>query len=157
MQLRSILIALAIGLVAVAAGIQAFQDSLGGLADRFIGPSQWEPEVRYQQDFGPTAEQVISSLRRDGHQHVDYPMAQAYAAGLVVQRCLEEAGSADDQALRDAAARLRFSTFYGDFQIDAETGRQTGRETLLVQWQDGRKVIVWPPSLAQGRLVYPWR
>ena len=143
--------------VAVAAGIQAFQDDLGSLAGRFVGPSQWESGAHYQPDFGPTAEQVIASFRRDGHQTVDYPMAQAYAAGIVVQKCLEEAGSPDNQALRDAAARLRFSTFYGDFEIDAETGRQIGRESLLVQWQEGRKVIVWPPSLAQGRLVYPWR
>ena len=143
--------------VAVAAGIQAFHDDLGNLVDKFVGPSQWEPEAYEQPDFGPTAGQVVASLRRDGHQTVDYPMAQAYAAGVVVQRCLEEAGSADGQALRDAAARLRFSTFYGDFEIDAETGRQTGRETLLVQWQEGQKVIVWPPSLANGRLVYPWR
>ena len=143
--------------VAVAAGIQAFQDDLGSLAGRFLGPSQWESGAHYQPDFGPTAEQVIASFRRDGHQTVDYPMAQAYAAGIVVQKCLEEAGSPDNQALRDAAARLRFSTFYGDFEIDAETGRQIGRESLLVQWQEGRKVIVWPPSLAQGRLVYPWR
>ena len=143
--------------VVVAAGIQAFQDSLSGLADRFIGPSQWEPEVRYQPDFGPTAEQVVASLRRDGHQHVDYPMAQAYAAGVVVQRCLEAAGGPGSVALREAAVGLKFSTFFGEFQIDGETGRQTGRETLLVQWQGDRKAIVWPPEQAQGKLIYPWR
>lgn len=143
--------------VAVAAGIQGFQDDLGSLSDRFVGPSQWEPEAREVPDFGPTGEQVVASLARDGHQHVDYPMAQAYAAGLVVQRCLAEAGSADDSAMREAAASLRFSTFYGDFAIDGETGCQIGRETLLVQWQEGQKVVVWPPQRARGALVYPWR
>jgi branched-chain amino acid transport system substrate-binding protein len=143
--------------VAVAAGIQGFHDDLGSLAERFVGPSQWEPETNVEPDFGPNSQQVIASLRRDGEQHVDYPMAQAYAAGVVVQRCLAEAGSADNQALREAAARLKFSTFYGDFQIDGETGRQVGRETLLVQWQAGRKVIVWPPQRAQAALAYPWR
>jgi len=140
----------------VAAGIQAFQDELGSLADGFVGPSQWEPEAAYAPDFGPTTAEVIASLRRDGHLHVDYPMAQAYATGVVMQRCLEEAGSADSQALREAAAALKFSTFFGKFEIDGETGRQVGRETLLVQWQDGRKVIVWPQHLAKGNLVYPW-
>ena len=143
--------------VAVAAGIQAFQDDLGSLAECFVGPSQWEPEAYIEPDFGPSSLQLIASLRRDGELHVDYPMAQVYAAGVVVQRCLAEAGTADNQALREAATRLRFSTFYGDFQIDGETGRQVGRETLLVQWQEGRKVIVWPPQLAQGALAYPWR
>ena len=146
--------------VAVAAGIQGFQDELRSLADRFVGPSQWEPGGLATPDFGPTSIEVIASLKRSGHQHVDYPMAQAYAAGLVVQRCLEEVGNADDYTLREAAGRLRFSTFYGNFQID-ETGRQIGRETMLVQWQDGQKNIVWPRFSAQAsgqtELAYPWR
>ena len=143
--------------VAVAAGIQGFHDDLGSLAEWFVGPSQWEPETDLEPDFGPSSQQVVASLWRDGDSHVDYPMAQAYAAGVVLQRCLGEAGSADNQALRAAAARLRFSPFYGDFQIDGESGRQVGRETLLVQWQEGRKVGVWPTRLATGPLVYPWR
>ena len=143
--------------VAVAAGIQGFQDDLGNLAERFVGPSQWEPVSQHEPDFGPTSERVVGSLRQDGDLRVDYPMAQAYAAGVIVQRCLEEGGSANSQALREAASSLTFSTFYGNFQIDPETGRQVGRETLLVQWQEGRKLIVWPPQLARDALVYPWR
>ena len=96
-------------------------------------------------------------MQRDGHLYVDYPMAQAYAAGVVVQRCLEEAGSVNSQALRDAASSLKFSTFYGNFEIDPETGAQIGRETLLVQWHEGRKVIIWPPESAERELAYPWR
>jgi branched-chain amino acid transport system substrate-binding protein len=142
--------------VVVAAGVQQFHERLGPTADRFIGPSQWEPEVGYPADYGPSAQQVVASLRRAGQESVDYPMAQAYAVGVVAQRCLQEAGTTDDSALRQAAAALDFSTFYGRFNIDG-TGRQIGRQALLVQWQRGRKVIVWPPELAQGDLVYPWR
>ena len=146
-----------IGAVAVvAAGVDAFRERLGSRSEGFIGPSQWEPEARYAAEYGPSAGEVIASLRRAGHAAVDYPMAQAYAVGVVAQRCLQEAGTADDSALRQAAATLDFSTFYGRFQIDA-TGRQTGRQALLVQWRQGRKVIVWPPELAQGALAYPWR
>ncbi len=143
-------------IVAVAAGIQGFQDELGSLAHRFVGPSQWEPGGQATPDFGPTSVEVISSLELKGHKDVDYPMAQAYAAGVVVQRCLEQAGNCSDHALREAAAQLRFSTFYGNFQID-EYGRQIGRETLLVQWQEGQKTVVWPGSSAQAELVFPWR
>ena len=142
--------------VAVAAGIQVFKDELKSLSHRFVGPSQWEPRVQVLTDFGPTSADVISSLKGSGVQNVDYPMAQAYAAGVVVERCLKEAGNADDHALRGVAAQLRFSTFYGNFQID-ESGRQIGRETMLVQWQYGQKKTVWPRSSAQAELIYPWR
>ena len=147
-----------IGAVAVvAAGVDAFRERLGDLAKRFIGPSQWEPVARHRVDFGPSVDEVRASLIRAGHSVVDYPMAQAYAVGVVMQRCIQECGSVDDAALREAAALLDFTTFYGRFRIHPETGRQTGKLGLMVQWQQGKKVIVWPPECREKELAYPWR
>lgn len=157
----------------VAAGVQRFQDELGAAAEGFIGPSQWEPpspspaaesgrdDFPTSPHFGPTAAAVLDELRRAGDADpagplpVDYPMAQAYAAGVVMERCLQEAGAAADAALREAAAGLDFRTFYGRFRIDPATGRPVGRQALLVQWQGGRKAAVWPPETASGRLRLP--
>ena len=148
----------AIGTVAViAAGVDAFRERLGSLADNFVGPSQWEPDAGYVVDYGPGVAEVQDSLRRAGHPVIDYPMAQSYAVGVVIQRCVEECKSLDDAELRQAAASLDFTTFYGRFRIDADTGRPAGKPALLVQWQQGRKVIVWPPEYRTGRLAYPWR
>jgi len=145
--------------VVVAAGVQQFAEHLGRDTERFIGPSQWELEAGYVPEFGPTGAQVSESLRRALGSAVDYPAAQAYAAGVVLQRCLQEVDTqeVDDTALRRAAASLNFSTFYGRFKIDPDTGQQIGRSTLLVQWQGGRKVVIWPPALASATLRYPWR
>ncbi len=147
-----------VGAVAVvAAGVDAFRERLGSRADNFVGPSQWEPGVKYAIDYGPGAAEVQASLRRAGHSVIDYPSAQAYAVGVVIQRCVEECGSLDDAALRRTAALLDFTTFYGRFRIDADTGRPTGKPGLLVQWRQGRKIIVWPPEHRTGMLAYPWR
>ena len=143
--------------VIVAAGIQQFRDHLGATADGFVGPSQWEYVSNFTPEFGPSPEHVVSSLNKDLLWHIDYPMAQAYAAGLVVERCFLEANSSGSPELRNAASGLKFSTFYGNFEIDGQTGLQVGRETLLVQWQHGKKVIVWPLDQANGALIYPWR
>ena len=137
--------------------IRQFIEEMGDLADGFIGPSQWEASGSYPNTYGPTARDVLESLARQGHQVVDYPMVQSYAAGLVAQKCLEHAGTLDDVALRDVAGQLEFSTFYGKFKIDSETGRQIGRSVVLVQWQQGRKAIVWPTEQAERPLAYPWR
>jgi len=88
---------------------------------------------------------------------VDYPMVQAYAGALVAQRCVEAAGTVADAAFRLMAGMLDFSTFFGPFKIDPDTGRQTGHSMLIVQWQQRRKVVVWPPEQKTGDLVYPWR
>ena len=148
-----------IGAVAVvAAGVDAFRERLGELAENFMGPSQWEPDAVHNRgqhmDFGPSVAGVRESL---GRAVIDYPMAQAYAVGVVMQRCVEESGSLDNALLRKTAAALDFTTFYGRFRIDAATGRPVGRPALLVQWQGGRKQVVWPPELRTATLVYPWR
>jgi branched-chain amino acid transport system substrate-binding protein len=148
----------AIGTVAViAAGVDAFRERLGSLADNFVGPSQWEPDAGYIIDYGPDVAEVQDSLRRAGHHVIDYPMAQSYAVGVVIQRCVQECKSLDDAELRRAAASLDFTTFYGRFRIDADTGRPAGKPALLVQWRQGRKAIVWPPECRTGRLAHPWR
>lgn len=141
----------------VAAGVDGFRGQLGPLAENFTGPSQWEPGAVGAVDFGPGLAEVQDSLVREGQNVIDYPAAQAYAVGVVMQRCIAECGSVDDAGLRQAAASLDFTTFYGRFRIDAETGRQTGKPCLLVQWQQGRKVVVWPPEYRQAQLVHPWR
>jgi branched-chain amino acid transport system substrate-binding protein len=145
------------GVAIVATPIQQFRDDLGEAADGFVGPSQWEETGSYPTGYGPTGAAVMASLRSKGHQAVDYPMVQAYAAGLVAQRCVEEAGTLDDSTLREAAGGIDFSTFYGRFKIDPGTGCQIGRSTVLVQWQQGRKVVISPPGQRQAPMVYPWR
>ncbi len=142
--------------VVVAAPIQEFQDALRDDVEGFIGPSQWEPQVQYPNDYGPSAQMVLASLGERYRGPVDYPMAQAYAAGLVAQRCVEQAGTLEDHPLREIAGKLDFSTFYGRFRIDPDAGRQVGRSSLIVQWQGGRKLILWPPNQCQASLVHPW-
>ena len=147
-----------LGAVAVvAAGVGAFRERLADQAEGFIGPSQWEPGAMGEPDYGPGLEEVHASLSRTGYPVIDYPMAQAYAVGIVMQRSVEECGSLEDEALRHAATSLDFTTFYGRFRIDPDTGRQTGKPSLLVQWQQGRKVVVWPPEFRQEKMEYPWR
>ena len=83
---------------------------------------------------------------------LDYPAAQAYAAGLIAQRCVEIAGTLDPVALRDAANRLRLTTLFGPYEIDRVTGLQTAHPMLVTQWQGGKKVVVWPPEAAEAEL-----
>ena len=140
----------------VAAPIQEFREALGDDVEGFIGPSQWEPQGKYPNDYGPSAQTVLESLSKLHPGQIDYPMAQAYAAGLVAQHCVEQTGTLEDRALRETAGTLDFSTFYGGFRIDPRTGRQVGRSSLIVQWQRGRKLILWPPEQRQASLVHPW-
>ena len=147
-------------LAAVGAGIGRFGAELGSRAEGVVGPSQWEEGVRFRADVGPREADVIRSLRAavmarlraDGTGgHVDYPTAQAYAAGLVAVRCVEEAGTTQDAAVERVAREFRCTTFFGRFGL-GEDGRQQDHQMLAVQWQDGVKRVVAPSSLAEADL-----
>ena len=145
--------------VVIAAPIAGFEEALGGSADGFVGPSQWEPAFSIPNpDVGPDAAaalRILNDAAEDSGVPIDYPMAQAMAAGLVAERCVAMAGNFDDDALLGAAVNADFTTFYGRFKID-EAGRQIGRSVALIQRQNGRKVVVWPQELAEEELRYPF-
>ena len=94
----------------------------------------------------------MARLRPEGTgRHVDYPTAQAYAAGQVAVRCVEEAGTTQDAAVERVAREFRCTTFFGRFGL-GEDGGQQDHQMLAVQWQDGVKRVVAPPSLAEAEL-----
>jgi len=145
---------------AVGAGIGRFGSELGSRAEGVLGPSQWEEGVRFRADVGPTVADVIRSLRaavmpnlraEGAGRSVDYPAAQAYAAGQIALRCVEEAGTTQDAQVEREARGFRCTTFFGRFGL-GEDGRQQDHQMLAVQWQDGVKRVVGPPSLAEAEL-----
>jgi branched-chain amino acid transport system substrate-binding protein len=132
-----------------------FWEELGEAAEGCIGPSQWEPHAQGQPVVGPTSAEFIARFQRRFGAPPDYPSAQAYAAGLVLEHCVAQAGTWTDAALRDQACELDCQTFYGRFRLDSETGAQTGHETVLVQWQRGAKRLIWPRAMADAAPVCP--
>ena len=106
----------------VAGGMGGFAGALGPRAEGVLAPSQWEEGVHHAVDVGPRQAEVVRALRARvvpklrtgvGPGHVDYLSAQAYAIVLVALRCVEDAGSLDDEALLLAAQRLRCTTSSG--------------------------------------------
>lgn len=127
---------------AVAAGVRAFGEELGPLAEGIAGPSQWEPEARFPGIAGPSVEWFEQAFLERFGRAPEYTAAGAFAAGLVAAECIRRAGSLEDARLREAAAELDFHTFYGRFRIDPATGRQTGHRVLLTRWKGGRKTLL---------------
>jgi branched-chain amino acid transport system substrate-binding protein len=121
-----------------------FWETLGSAASRFVGPSQWEADAVSGPDYGPSSAEVLRRLQARHPAGADYPMAQAYAAGLIAQCCIELAGTLEPHRLRQVAGELNCTTFYGRYRIDPATGRQLGHRMPVVQWQAGSKRVLWP-------------
>ncbi len=142
-------------LAAVAAGLGAIYREAGRLTEEVIGPSQWEPGVTWDNIVGPDSASFLSEYQARFHQAPGYPAAQAFAAGLILSECLRRAGSLEDETLLAAAYGLELTTFFGGFRLDPGTGRQIGHRSLLVQWQDGKKMVISPEDHAEAELHYP--
>jgi branched-chain amino acid transport system substrate-binding protein len=142
-------------IAAVAAGLGAIYREAGRLTEGVIGPGQWEPGVPFENIAGPDSAWFLSEYQARFHQAPGYPAAQAFAAGLILRECLRRAGSLEDERLLAAACGLELTTFFGGFRLDPASGRQIGHQSLLVQWRDTRKVVIWPEEFAQADLSYP--
>ena len=126
-----------IGLLAgVSPALTAFPELLEQSVEGFLAPVQWHPDVGCCPSFGPDSGELLEHAGRP----LDYVAAQAYAAALIAERCLEL-----DPADPYAAARvLRAATFFGAFELDPASGLQTGHRLSVVRWQGGRQELLLP-------------
>ncbi len=99
-------------------------------------------------------------IERSGEPWITQNPICAYGHVRLFKEALELAGSADRQAvaralremdLTDGAARF----FPGNRVRFDEHGRRVDAELLVVQWQDGVPVTVYPPEAALAEPVWP--
>ena len=134
---------------------------IGDAAQFVVGPSQWEPPVKYSSDaakaanvpyYGPTPQDFTKAYAAKYGAPPSYHSAGGYAAGLVFQKALEDAGSSDPEKVKAALDKMDLMTFFGrtKFSTDPKThGKQTAHDMVYVQWlkdASGKLAtqIVWP-------------
>ena len=136
----------------VAAGVQEVLAPLGPAREGLLGPCQWLASAAVTPEEGPDVAWFVRAFRAATGSEPPYPAAAAFAAGVLCARSLREARTAADAALLAVAARLSLRTLFGTFRLDPLTGLQVGHQTLVVQWQQGRRRVVWPPERAESAL-----
>jgi branched-chain amino acid transport system substrate-binding protein len=85
---------------------------------------------------------------------LSFHAAANYGACQVLTEAVRRAGSPDREKIRDAILKLDFNTVFGAFKVDPG-GFQIAHKLVIFQWQDGKKVIVWPEELAPGKPRFP--
>lgn len=137
----------------IGAGEEHVLAELGRKREGLLGPAQWVPQAGPEPDEGPGSAWFVRRFTQATGRAPSYPAAQAFAAGTLAARALREAGEADEEALRAVAVSMSCTTLYGDFQLDPATGLQAGHRVVTVQWQHGRRQVVWPHP--QVTAIYP--
>ncbi len=139
----------------VAAATEEFKKKFKGKSEGFLAPSQWEPACRIKPDFGPTSSEFCSLYSNKYENPPDYISAQAFNMGLVIEKCIKDAGTLDDHTLRSIAQKSSFTTFYGHFNLDPLTGAQREHALIVIQWQNSKKEIIYPENYRTSTLVSP--
>jgi len=122
----------------VSPGLSDFPRVLGADPEGFLAPVQWHPALGHSPALGPSSAQVLEDARLLGLAPIDYVAAQAYAAALIAAECRQQHPSDPGKAARE----LRTSTFFGDFELDPNTGEQRGHTMSVVQWRRGRRELI---------------
>jgi len=136
--------------VTVGGDLPKFYELLGKNAEFVYGASQWEAELPY-----PGSKEFYASYKKEfPGADLSYHAAGAYAACQILTEAIKRTGSLDGEKIRGAILKLDFNTVYGAFKVDAD-GFQLSHKMVMFQWQEGKKVIVWPDELASGKMLFP--
>jgi branched-chain amino acid transport system substrate-binding protein len=140
-----------------------FYEELGRDAEFVYGATAWVPELVELRAGGlipiarqyPGAREFVQSYKREfPGADSSYHSAAGYGGCEILVEAIRRAGALDSDKLREAILRIDRNTVFGRFKVDPD-GVQIGHKMLTVQWQEGKKVIVWPEELAPGKPRFP--
>jgi branched-chain amino acid transport system substrate-binding protein len=147
----------------VGVDLPKFYEALGRDAEFVYGAATWLPELVELRAGGlipiarqyPGAREFVESYNREfPGADLSFHSAAGYGGCQILVEAVRRAGSLDGQRLREAILKMDRNTVYGGFRVDRD-GVQVAHKRVLFQWQDGKKVIVWPEELATGKPRFP--
>jgi len=145
------------------ADLPKFHEIMGRDAEFIYGTTQWVPELVELRAGGlipiarqyPGAREFVESHRKEfPGADLSSLSAAGYGGCQILVEAIRRAGSLNSEKLREAILKMDHSTVYGGFRVDRD-GVQIGHKNVMFQWQDGKKVIVWPEELAPGQPRFP--
>jgi branched-chain amino acid transport system substrate-binding protein len=140
-----------------------FHEALGRDAEFAYGVTPWVPELVELRAGGlipiarqyPGAREFVESYRKEfPGADLSYHSAAGYGGCQILVEAIRRTGSLDSGKLRDAILKMDHNTVFGGFRVDGD-GRQIAHTMVMFQWQDGKKIVVWPEELAPGKARFP--
>jgi len=135
--------------VTVGGDIPEFYTLLKQNAEYVYGSTQWDEVLPY-----PGQKEFLSAYQKKFKHEPSYHAAAGYAGCLIYAEAVKRAKSLDADLVRAELLKLKIRTAFGDYAVDQD-GFQTAHKMVMIQWQDGKRVVVWPDDLASGKLRFP--
>ena len=134
----------------VGGDLPEFYDLLKQNADYVYGSTQWDESLPY-----PGQKEFLAAYKaKFKGQEPSYHTAAGYAGCLIYAEAVKKAGTLDADKVRDQLLKMEIKTAFGDYKVEPD-GFQIAHKMVMLQWQDGKRIVVWPDDLANGKPRYP--
>jgi branched-chain amino acid transport system substrate-binding protein len=133
----------------VGGDLPEFHDLLKQNAEYVYGATQWDDSLPY-----PGQKEFMAGYKKRFKGEPSYHTAAGYAGCMIYAEAVKRAGSLDADKVRDELLKLKTRTAFGDYAVEAD-GFQVAHKMVMLQWQDGKRMIVWPDELANAKPRYP--
>lgn len=133
----------------VGPALREFGDTLGDDADGVMGVVQWLRSGRL-----PMARDFSFRYKDKYGFNAGPHAASGYAAGQVLEAAVRLAGSLDKDQVRDQLGSLKFQSLIGHYRI-GESGEQIGKQSFVLQWKDGFRLLILPTNIAESEAKFP--
>ncbi len=125
------------------------------------GPAQADGRVHLRRHpvggraaLSRAAKEFFAAYVKEFKHEPSYHSAAGYAGCILYGEAVKKAGTLEADKVRDALLALKTRTMFGDYKVDRD-GFQTAHKMVLLQWQEGKRVVVWPDDLANGKPRFP--
>ena len=105
---------------------------------------------------------VDAYKKKYGLEPEGYGTSSSYMAVYVLKDAIERAGSLDPDKVVDALKKTDMVGVYGLIKFDPKTNQivpslnpKEGAVGTIFQWQAGKRVVVFPQSIATGKILLP--
>lgn len=129
-----------------------FITNAGEATEGVLTAALWAPSLGY-----PGAAEFAETYRARYGQYPTYHAAESYACVYVIADALTRAASTDPERLRVALADTDLITVFGPVRFEAfgKYRNQCRTNTVVLQIQQGKHEVVWPPEFATSDCVFP--
>jgi len=134
----------------VGGDLPEFYDLLRQNAEYVYGSTQWDESLPY-----PGQKEFLAAYKaKFKGQEPSYHTAAGYAGCLIYAEAVKKAGTLDADKVRDQLLKMEIKTAFGEYKVEPD-GFQIAHKMVMLQWQDGKRMVVWPDDLANGKMRYP--
>lgn len=109
-----------------------------------------------------TGKFVDAYKKKYGMEPEGYGTSSSYMAAYVLKDAIERAGTIDSDKVVDAMKKTDLMGVYGRVRFDPKSNQiipsldpKEGAVGTVFQWQQGNRVVVFPPSIATGKILLP--